>query len=519
MPRVPMLQARPPRLGAPLLLLAAAALARGVDAQPATAPHGRTSTAGVAATPPAPGPIRPWRLPATHEERLRNGLRLLVVERRESDALTIALVVPAAGSAFDPPGKEGLASLVAGTLTRGAGTRSADEVSEATERTGGMMGASATADMLVVSAQVLAPDAPVAFGLLADAVVRPAFAESEVALARARAAGLLQAQLSQSTALASRVFDATLYGAHPYGRTATPATLGALTREDVVGFHRARLRPEGALLVVAGALDATQARRLATRAFEGWTGVPAGETAYRPAPPARTGRELVLVHRPGSVQASVIVGNLTGAPADPRQEAFAVGTHLLGAGATGRLFGVLRQQRGWTYGASAAGSQPRDVGAFSARVEARPAVADSAVAELLAQLERMRREPPDSAELRRSRDALVGSFPLKLETAEQVASMVATRWLLGLPADHLSRYRERIAAVSAADVQAAARAFIRPEEALIVVVGDATQLHDPLTRLAPTRVIDAQGRPVDVATLATRPSASGASGGGVTPSP
>jgi hypothetical protein len=256
------------------------------------------------------------------------------------------------------------------------------------------------------------------------------------------------------------------------------------------------VKPRGAVLVVSGDIDLPTATRLATAAFKGWTGAPAAVPALG-APRPRTKTEIVLVHRPSSVQANVIVGAQTFAD------------RVLGGGSASRLFRILREEKSWTYGSYSSFSWNRGVGAFGATVEARNAVVDSALVELLAQLRRLRTEPIAAKEFASARDAIVGSFPLAIETAQQLGGAITRARLLGLPDDYVSMYRTRVAAVTPARAQAVAKQVIDPDAALVVVVGDATVLRDRLAKIAPVRVIRPDGTPVADAELAGPKAGSG----------
>ncbi|MHB1223736.1 MAG: M16 family metallopeptidase, partial [Gemmatimonadaceae bacterium] len=434
-------------------------------------------------TPPPPAPLEPPQFPPFQEATLSNGLRLVLVERHTQPVLSLSLAMPA-GSAHEAAGKEGLADMAAGLLTKGAGDRTAEQISAAIEGVGGSLNTSAGVDFLTARADVLAPDAPLAFSLLADVVRRPTFPATEVELARTQTLSGLQLQLSQPASLASRFFNRALYGDHPYARSATPESVRGITRDDLVAFQQSRLRPGGALLVVAGDITLERAKALGEQAFAGWTGAaPAGATAA--APPSAGPTRILLVHRPGSVQSNIVVGNVTFGPADPRRYAATVANKVLGGGADARLFLILREQKGWTYGAYSNLTRPLGPGVFQANAEVRTEVTDSALVELLSQLRRLRAGPVSADELTAAKGALVGSFPLTIQTAEQIAGAVAQARLLGLGADYLKEYRNRLSAVTAADLQRAARAAISPDSALVVVVGDGTKLHDRLRAIAP----------------------------------
>lgn len=453
-------------------------------------------------TPPAPAPVRPAPFPPFQEATLPNGMRLLVVESRKEPVVSVSLSF-AAGSVLDPAGKEGLANMVAGLLTKGAGKRTADQFAETIESTGGSLSAGAGADFLTISANVMTPSLPLAFGLMADAVMRPTFPATEVELLRTQTLSGLQVQLSQPGALADMALQKALYGAHPYSRSAVPASIRAITRADIVGFHRARLRPSGALMVVAGDVSLPEARRLAVQAFQGWLGAPPVVAPAR-APAARTASEIVLVHRPGSVQSNILVGNLTTAPGDPRQYAATVANKMLGGGTDSRLFQILREQKGWTYGAYSGLTRRRGIGHFTASAEVRTEVTDSALTELLAQVRRMGSEAPPATDLEAAKGSLVGSYPLTVETAEQVAGAVANARLYGLGADYVQNYRVRLSEVTGAQVQAAAKELMRADAAAIVVVGDGAKIHDRIKGIAPTRIVDPEGKPLTPADLVAK---------------
>jgi zinc protease len=443
-------------------------------------------------TPPPPGPLTPAPFPPFREVTLPNGLRILVVESHKQPIVSISLSF-GAGSVHDPTGKEGLAEMVAGLLTKGAGERTAEQIAETIEGAGGSLTAGAGNDFLTVSASVLTQSLPLAFSLLDDVVMRPTFPASEVDLLRTQTLSGLQVALSQPETIASNAFRKALYGEHPYARSATPSTVGAITRDDITAFHRSRLRPGGALLVLAGDVTLSQARRLALQSFQGWLGTPAEAPPARP-PAERTATELVLVHRPGSVQSNILVGNLTWSPTDPRHYAAIVANKVLGGGTDSRLFLILREQKSWTYGAYSGLTRRRGIGYFTASAEVRTEVTDSALTELLTQLRRIGNEPIPPAEFEDSKGALTGSYPLSIETADEVANAVANARLYGLPADYVQTYRVRLGEVTPAAAQAAARAAIRPEAAVIVVVGDAQKLYDRVKGIAPTRLVDPEGK-------------------------
>lgn len=450
-------------------------------------------------TPPPAASLKPAQFPPFQETALPNGLRLVVVERRDQPLVSISLSFPA-GSRYEPSGHEGLATLAATLLTKGAGARSADEISATIEGVGGSIGASAGSDFLTVRADVLTPNVPLAFELLSDVAVRPSFPEKELELARTQILSALQLELSQPSAIASRAFARELYGKNPYALRPTPESVRRVARSDLVAFQKARLRPSGALLVVAGDLSFADARRLASRSFAGWKGAPIASAASS-APPARRKTEIVLVHRPGSVQSNIVMGNVTFLPGDPRFFAVTVANRVLGSSASARLFNILREQKSWTYGAYSNITRPQGIGSFQVTAEVRTEVTDSAVAEMITQVRRIAREQVGTEEFSAAMESLVGAFPLTIQTANQVAAAVTNAKLLGLPPDYLQTYRTRLAVITPPMALAAARSSFRGDAALIVVVGDATKIHDGLKAIAPVRLVTTEGMPLAASAL------------------
>lgn len=457
-------------------------------------------------SPPPPAPLKPLQFPPFREAQFGSGLAMILVENHELPIVSVSLAMPA-GARHEPAGREGLAGLVAELLTKGTKTRTADQIAAEIEGVGGSLSASAGDDFFSVSVTVLTDHLNLGLGLLSDVLLNATFPEDEVELAKKRVLSSLQLEKSDPNALAGRFFAQALYGEHPYGRSASDTSVRALTPELIRQFAATWLKPSGALLVVAGDLSLNDARRHVERYLGGWTGAsPAAGAAA--SPPAAGPTRIVLVNRPGSAQSNIVVGNLALGPKDPLHYPATVGNKILGGGADSRLFAILREEKSWTYGAGSGLSRRRDTGHFSASTDVRTAVTDSALTELLHQLRRMRTESVADSELVAAKGYLVGSFPLSIETPQQVAGQVSTVKLLGLPDDYLRTYRDQLAAVTASEVMAAARRVIRPDSAVIVVVGDGGAVYQKLAQIAPVRMVDTDGKqlaPEDLAPKATGP--------------
>jgi zinc protease len=477
-----------------LLLLAACA-----PHAPVPAP-GPAAGVGIPATMPEPLPERPIAFPPFQEFRLANGLEVIHVRHEVQPIANVSLYLRV-GGADDPAERAGRAGMAADLLTQGTTTRTAEQISEAIEGVGGSLRAFSDADFITITSTVLADDLPLAFDLVADVARRPTFPQDEVELVRQRTLSGLRAALGQPGEIARRRFVREVYGeGHPYGVSPTPGTVQAVTRDELEALHRQGFRPDNAVLVVAGAVDPARARALAEQHFGDWTpGAPTRAALPAAQPPAET--RIALVHRPGSVQATIRVGHLGIRPDEPDFFPLEVMNRVLGGGFTSRLMQRLRDEKGWTYGAGSGFTLPREVGVFSASTDVRTEVADSAVAEILAQLRALRDEPVSREEMQSSVRYLVGNFPLTIETAGQISGRIARARLIGRPLEHLTEYRERVLEVTPADLTRAAQRHVRPDRSVIVVVGDAAQLLPRLSAIAAVRLYDVEGEPLDPAGL------------------
>jgi zinc protease len=448
------------------------------------------------AGPPPPLPQRPISFPGFDSFMLENGMHVVVVSYGTQPVLSARLYVRG-GRVQDPAGKAGLAELTSTLLIRGTESRSAETVSEEIEGVGGSISATAGRDFLTLSAVSLTEHAETAFSLLADVARNASFPPEEVELARRQYLSSLQAELGDPQSLAQRRFMAVLYGEdHPYGVSLTPASVGGITREEVVAFRDRVLQPEGALLLVAGRVDRSEVEALARRHLGDWSGAAPPPPIT---PPLRESEELTihLVHRPGLVQSVVLAGHLGIEASDPDYFPLQVMNQVLGGGADSRLNRVLREERGWTYGAFSQFMRGVGRGYFIAQADVRTEVTDSTVVELIHQFERLREEAVPEEELEGARGFLAGSFPLRLETADQVAGQLSTSLLLDLPLEDVTRFPERIRDIDGEAVLRAARSHLHPDRLALVIVGDGAVLAEHLEAIGAVLYYDVDGRLLD----------------------
>src|SRR6185436_8262540 len=353
------------------------------------------------------------------------------------------------------------------------------ELVEAAERLGASIHADAGWDALSVSADVPAARLGKALELVAEVLLRPTFPAPEVERLRdERLNDILQAE-ADPRRRAEQAFAATIYSpSSPYHRPSggLRETVERLTPAHLRRAYERVLDPRRAALIVAGDLGGQQLLPLAERLFGGWTASADDASAKAVDDSAASARRVVhVVHRPGSVQTEIRIGHRGLTRRIPDFHAVSVMSAILGGLFNSRLNMKLREEKGYTYGASAGFDLRRGRGPFTARAAVNTEVTVPAIVESLYELDRMREAPVTDAELTAARDFLMGVFPLRFETPGPVAGSLAGLFIHGLPDDELDRYRGAIEAVSADDVLRVARAHIRPEAAAIVLVGDADQ--------------------------------------------
>lgn len=433
-------------------------------------------TDGVVATRPTPGTPRSYEFPEVERFHLSNGLRVVVANLPGRPLVSASLVLRN-GAADEPAAHGGATVLAARALSEGTERFDAIALIEASERLGASLHADAGWDAMSVSVDVPAPRLEPALELLAEMVLHPTFPESEVDRLRdERLNDLLQAQ-ADPRRRADEAFAATIYeAASPYHRPSggSRETVAELTPARLRSAYERGLDPARAALIVGGDLTGLDVHAIAERLIGGWGPmVGAGSTGKIVDAGAIRQRFVRVLHRPGAVQTEIRIGHV-GAPRRIDDfHALSVMGAILGGLFNSRLNMKLREEKGYTYGAGAGFDLRRAAGPFGARAAVNTEVTVPAVADFMAELDRIRDAPVAESELRAARDFLVGVFPLRFETPGPIVGALSGLIIHELPEDELARYRPAIEAVTIEDVQSAALQRIWPDRSAILLVGDA----------------------------------------------
>ena len=435
---------------------------------------------------PEPGSPRDYEFPAFAKSYLSNGIEVRTVHL-PGRPLVSAGVAIRHGATDEPRDLAGVSVLTGRSLSEGTARYDAIALVEASERLGAELHASAGWDAASAGVEVPGTRLGPALELVAEMLLRPAFPEHEVERLRdQRLNEILQAYADPRSRVEIAFSDTIYTHDSPYGRllAGDRETVPGLGTDALRARHAAWLDPARMTIVVGGDLAGIDVIGILEPLFGG---IPRREPASVDAPvvalPAVDRTFVRLVHRPGAVQTEIRVGHVGLRRRIPDFHAVSVASAILGGLFGSRLNMRLREEKGYTYGAHAGFDLRAHPGPFSARAAVQTDVTAPALADLIAELHRMRETDVTDDELRAAKDFLIGVFPLRFETPGPVVSALAGLATGQLPDDELARYRPGISAVTVADVRRAAEEHLHLERLAVVLLGDADRIADEVAAL------------------------------------
>ncbi|MBS0194744.1 MAG: insulinase family protein [Proteobacteria bacterium] len=425
---------------------------------------------------PPYGPDRP--LPPLHVEQrtLHNGMQVWILPRTDGPPMVQFVLTVRGGLADDPPLQPGLSNLLADLLKEGTESRSAAQIAGDLQSWGGQLHTEANVDGITITASGLASNAAKIVTLLSEIALSPSFPRDEVEHGKLRALQALVAARTDPDWLARKALLPLVYPGHPYGHT-TPAeaSLLSITQDTLASEHDRRFRPDEALLVISGRIGVDDALRMADAVFGDWRAEGKPSVGVGPAPAAAPAAR-VFVARGGSVQSAIRLGAPAVTASSPDYYPLLVANAVLGQGFRSRLNLDLREDKGYTYGAGSVFHADRMGGSVIAYANVRNAVTGAAIGRFLADYGGLGDQPVPAVELAQTQHYLVGSYLLFNQPQGQVADALAEGWLAGRSPQSLAEFAPKVEAVTAAQVQDAARKYFAPTDPSIVVVGDPAVL-------------------------------------------
>lgn len=400
----------------------------------------------------------------------KNGMTLLLVERHSLPTVQVEVLLKT-GSVYDPEDKAGLAFLTAGLLDEGTTTRSSVEIAEEIDFIGGSLSASADADYTSVSLKVLKKDVKVGFDLLSDILIHPAFPADDVERIRQQVLGGLMADKDEPGIVAEKTFDRLLFGVHPYHRPVEgmEETIPKIQRQDIVNFHNTYYRPNNTIIAIVGDITQEEIETLVKQYLGRWEKkkIPAIQISKASNP---TSRKVEIIDK-DLTQANILLGHLGIDRANPDFYALMVMNYILGGGGfSSRLLTVIRENQGLAYSVESGYDARYYPGRFMVSLQTKNATANTAIQEVLKQIQQIRTSPVTDQELDEAKSYLVGSFPLRMDTNAKMARLLSHVEYFNLGLDYFDHYPRYIQNITQADVLRVAKKYLDPERLILVAV-------------------------------------------------
>jgi zinc protease len=428
-------------------------------------------------TPPEGSAAKPFTVPASETYILPNGMKVTLVPYGIIPKAAVSVAIDA-GSLNEGKNRVGVADLIGELLKEGTATLTSQQLAEQTARMGSTLNVVVGADQTKLSLDVLQEFAPEAVRLLADVVEHPRLPESE--LARLKNDGLrkIAVQTSQPQTVAAMHFRKLLYGDHPYGTLLpTEDEVKKLTIQDVKDYYGSNFGAQRAHLYVAGKFDASAVKKSIQENFGNWAKGPA-RIANVPSPKAK--KVLDVIDRPGAPQSTLLVGLPVAPPSSPDAIPLAVTNALLGGSFNSRITSNIREQKGYTYSPFSEISRRYHDAYWAEHADVTTKYTGLSLKEIFLEIDRLQKEPPSAAELKGIQNYLSGIFVIQNSSREALISQLQYVDLQGLGNDYLKNYVQRVNTVAPVDVQKLTTEYIKPEEMILVVVGDQSKIADQL---------------------------------------
>ena len=419
-----------------------------------------------------------------------NGVQVITITDNRLPVVNMSLVLRG-GSHAVPADKEGVASLAAAMLTRGAAGLTSREIAEDLESHGVSVGASDDGDVTRLSAFGTVDQFDHALSMLMKIALQPDFPADEFTKLKRQSMQGLLGSLSDPGSVADRETDTLVYGNNPLGKNVTQASLDAITLDDVKAYYKATYKPENAILIFSGAITKDDALKAANKLLGGdgdgpWAKGTPPAADYSVATP--TERHIVLIDNPSGQQAVVRMAIKSYTLKDEARFAGSIAGQVLSSGIDSRLNKVLRAEKGLTYGAYGYFRPSRNGGAFELSIETKPESVDDAITSAFGVIDKMKAENITDAELAEAKRRVAGSMVLETQTVQAQAGRRVETILNGYPIDYYDHYAERIAQVKADEVRETLSKYFVTDNVNIVVVGPADKVKSQLEKFGTVSV-------------------------------
>jgi len=442
------------------------------------------------------------------DRTLSNGIKLLVLSTKREHTVTLTIEIPS-NSLRDPEGMPGVADATAAMMRQGTTTRTARQITDALSEIGATVsfgggggfgggrggggGGAGDGTTGTISVSALTENFDAALALMSDMLLHPAFPADEFARWKTRQATTIQQGRTNPNGLGNEMLLKVLYPGDPRMNTRpTLDSIKKMTREDLIAHYKKYYVPSGDLAGITGDITPDEAVAKLEKALSEWKGAAVPDVKLKMQPPI-VEKRVFLVDRPGSVQTYLLLANRAVERTNPDYIACLVMNQVLGSGPAARLFRIIREEKGYTYGISSSFSASKTMQHFSSATSVRTEVTEAALTDILKELKEIRDVTVPADELAGAKRSIVGRMALEQENP----ATVLARWMqqreYGLPADYWETYPAKVMAITAADVQRVAQKYVPLDNIQIIAVGDGSKIRELLKKFGPLQESSGEG--------------------------
>jgi len=435
--------------------------------------------------------VRDIEVPEVKRVTLDNGMRLFLLEDHELPLVNVSLTIRT-GSVYEPAEKVGLASITGMVMrTGGTATKTGDEIDEELESIAASVETGIGLDEGSASMSVLKQDLDKGLSILADVLRNPAFREDKIQLAKMQHRSGIARRNDSVGGIAGREFEKLIYGpGSVYARHTEYATIDAISRDDLVAFHKEFFGPNNMMLAVWGDFDTDEMVRKIENAFEGWEkvdlqlpDVPKVEYDFR--------KTVNVVRKDDVNQSNIYLGHIGGLRSDPDYFALIVMNKILGGGFTGRLFKNVRSRQGLAYSVFGSYSANYEYpGEFYVGCQTKSESTVHAIRAMIKEVEQIRQSEVTDEELALAKDSFLNSFVFNFDSKGEIVNRLVTYEYFGYPEDFLMRIKSNVEKVTKADVLRVAKKHLKPDTVQILAVGRPDDFDEPLSTFGNVNEID-----------------------------
>lgn len=424
-------------------------------------------------------------LPAHEKVVLKNGLTVLLLEKRGVPMVSFSAIVKA-GATADTAGQGGLATVTAGLLRKGTQKRTAQQFAADLDFIGGTFSAESNADYTTVFAEFLTKDLARGLDLYSDALFYPTFPQEEVDKLLAQAVDGIKAAKDDPQSVLGIYYHGYLFGTHPYARPSDgdDVSLKKIQRAAIAKFYETYYAPGNTILAVAGDFNAAEMRKKLEEVFGAWPAKTVTAVVI-PAAPAAKGKRLLLVDKPDATQTYFSFGNVGAAANDPDRVALRVVNTIFGGRFTSQLNEALRVESGLTYGAGSSFDARKTPGPFAISSFTKNETTAQAIDLALQVLQKLHKDGVTAEQLASAKSYIKGQFPPRIETSGQLAGTIARNEFYGLDDNEVNQLEARLDAVTPEIARQAIQKHYPLDSLVFVVIGKAAEIKPVVQKYAP----------------------------------